>query len=758
MKSDLAQAPAATPTGSRELIPTPAQQVAQMMAPTSWPWLGSADPVQEYWMDAWQRWILTLDILRQRGNSYLEQKKRISPVVLNFGFEVVLDGRAFERPVNYVLVRIPPAGGVTVDPRKRPFVVFDPRAGQGPGIGGMKHESEIGEVLQAGHPCYFVGFLEDPISGQTIEDVCRVEARFIAKVAELHPQAEGKPCLIGNCQAGWQIIMMSAIRPDLVGPVMVAGAPLSYWAGTHGKAPMRYNGGLLGGTWLTALTGDLGNGLFDGANLVANFENMHPSNTCWTKLYHLYSQVDTESPRFLGFEKWWGNPVLLNAEEMQWIADELFVGNKLSSGELRTSDGMRVDLRNIKSPIIVFCSRGDDITPPQQALDWILDLYDHENELVANGQTIVYTLHETIGHLGIFVSGKVASKEDKELIQFMDMIDLLPPGLYEAVITEADDNIEDRKLNNGRYLFNLKARTLGDIRALGGNDAEDELRFATVRAVSEVNLGLYRTFASPIVKNLVTEQSASALRQLHPNRLRFAIFSDKNPFMSPIADWANTVRANRHQIASDNTLLQMQQKVSDGIVKSLDALTDARDAMVEGIFMATYGLPLLQALVGLRADGAQTRRHIEREFAREAAIQRKQAELDKQIEQGSPIEAALRAVIYIRQPQQTFAPRSFSILKQINSELPEAERISLAQFKEMMKEQFLIVVQDQERAVAAIPMLLPTARGERSAVMGVIRQLVNSGEPLPEESKRRLARIEALFGDPKFKSLPSSAA
>jgi hypothetical protein len=419
---------------------------------------------------------------------------------------------------------------------------------------------------------------------------------------------------------------------------------------------------------------------------------------------------------------------------------------------------MRVDLRNIKSPIIVFCSRGDDITPPQQALDWILDLYDHENELVANGQTIVYTLHETIGHLGIFVSGKVASKEDKELIQFMDMIDLLPPGLYEAVITEADDNIEDRKLNNGRYLFNLKARTLGDIRALGGNDAEDELRFATVRAVSEVNLGLYRTFASPIVKNLVTEQSASALRQLHPNRLRFAIFSDKNPFMSPIADWANTVRANRHQIASDNTLLQMQQKVSDGIVKSLDALTDARDAMVEGIFMATYGLPLLQALVGLRADGAQTRRHIEREFAREAAIQRKQAELDKQIEQGSPIEAALRAVIYIRQPQQTFDPRSFSILKQINSELPEAERISLAQFKEMMKEQFLIVVQDQERAVAAIPMLLPTARGERSAVMGVIRQLVNSGEPLPEESKRRLARIEALFGDPKFKSLPSSAA
>ena len=136
---------------------------------------------------------------------------------------------------------------------------------------------------------------------------------------------------------------------------------------------------------------------------------------------------------------------------MQWIADELFVGNKLSSGELRTSDGIRVDLRNIKSPIVVFCSMGDDITPPQQALDWILDLYDHEDEVIANGQTIVYTMHESIGHLGIFVSGKVASKEDKELIQFMDMIDVLPPGLYEAVITEVDENVENQKLINGRY-------------------------------------------------------------------------------------------------------------------------------------------------------------------------------------------------------------------------------------------------------------------------------------------------------------------
>jgi pimeloyl-ACP methyl ester carboxylesterase len=748
MKSDLPQA----------LTRIPAVEAAQRLTHSGSSSLGWANPVQEYWVDACQRWLLTLDALRQRGNTYLEQKKLISPAVLNFAFEVLMDGRTFERPVNYVLVRITPPAGTTVDPRKRPFVVFDPRAGQGPGIGGMKHESEIGEVLKAGHPCYFVGFLEDPAPGQTIEDVCRAEARFVAKVGELHPEAEGKPCLIGNCQAGWQIMMMSAIRPDLVGPVLVAGAPLSYWAGTRGKAPMRYTGGLLGGTWLTALSGDLGNGRFDGAYLVANFENMHPSNTYWTKLHHLYSQIDTEAPRFLGFEKWWGNPVLLNAGEMQWIADELFVGNKLSSGELRTADGIRIDLRNIKSPIVVFCSRGDDITPPQQALDWILDLYDHENEVIANGQTIVYTVHESIGHLGIFVSGKVASKEDKELIEFIDMIDSLPPGLYEAVITEVDDKVDNRQPVSSRYQFSLKARTLGDIRALGGNDAQDELRFATVRAVSEVNLGLYRTFASPIVKNLVTEQSANLLRELHPSRLRFEIFSDKNPFMAPVRSWASSVRINRRAVSDENPLLHMEQAASDCIVKWLDAFTDARDAMVEGVFMAAYGSPLLQALAGLRADGAQTRRHIERELTREAAIEHKRAELESRIEQASPIEATLRALIYVQHPQQSFGGNSFKLLKEINSNLPETERISHARFKEIMREQSLIVLQEPERAVAAIPTLLPAGRGERNSLLGMIRQVANSDGALPQESKHRLARVETLFGEPKLKSLPLGAA
>ena len=73
------------------------------------------------------------------------------------------------------------------DPHKRPFVVVDPRAGHGPGIGGFKPDSEVGAALKAGHPCYFVGFLPDPVPDQTVEDVMRAEEPSCAWSGELHP-------------------------------------------------------------------------------------------------------------------------------------------------------------------------------------------------------------------------------------------------------------------------------------------------------------------------------------------------------------------------------------------------------------------------------------------------------------------------------------------------------------------------------------------------------------------------------------------
>src|SRR5262252_1264031 len=98
-------------------------------------------PLQEYWLDAWQRSVLFLDVLRERGNIYLEHSAREVPHVLHFRTELVRDGRTLERPVNYALARIFPPDGTVIDPAKAPVIVVDPRAGHGPGIGGMKQDS-----------------------------------------------------------------------------------------------------------------------------------------------------------------------------------------------------------------------------------------------------------------------------------------------------------------------------------------------------------------------------------------------------------------------------------------------------------------------------------------------------------------------------------------------------------------------------------------------------------------------------------------
>ena len=721
------------------------QKAANSSSPWQWP---GANDLLDYWVDAWQRSILLLDVLRQRGNNCIQHNARKAPNVLSFDVELLLDGRSLPRPVNYGLVRIIPPKGTAIDPGKRPFIVFDPRAGHGPGIGGMKHDSEIGVALAAGHPCYFVGFLPDPVAGQTIEDVCEAEARFVDEVVARHPNAEGKPCLIGNCQAGWQIMMMSAIHPEHVGPIMLAGSPLSYWAGVHGKNPMRYLGGLLGGTWLTSLAGDLGNGIFDGANLVANFESMHPDNTYWKKIYNVYSNVDTEPPRFLEFEKWWGTPVLLNAAEMQAIADQLFVGNKLSSGELRSSNGLHVDLRNIKSPIIVFCSWGDDITPPHQALDWILDLYDHEDEIVKAGQTIVYCLHQSIGHLGIFVSGKVATKEHEGFALSMDMIDLMPPGLYEAVITGVDESVESPELVQGGYLFSLETRTLDDIRKLGGNSPEDDLAFATVTRVSEINQGVYCTLMRPAVRAVVTETGAELMRRSHPNRLRFGMFADENPFMRPVADWAKAVRGNRRPVNPDNPFLAFEHMMSDMITSGLEMWGKARDTATEAFFFNSYGSPVVQAMVGLRADETSVSRRVGRDVAREAAAKQAAAYLEQRIDRGGLIEAAVRALIYVRLPEGKVDERGFAALKQISAELPPAKRIGVARFKEIVKEQYLILLLDEERAIAALPKLLPGNRRQCEEALALVRRVLAARGVLPEEGRRRLERVEAMFVGP----------
>jgi pimeloyl-ACP methyl ester carboxylesterase len=704
--------------------------------------LGMFTPVMDYMIDAAQRGVLFCDVMRQRGNQYRERLAETVPHVLDYEVELVVDGRTLDRPVNYALARVIPPAGIEFDSKRRPFVVVDPRAGHGPGIGGFKADSEIGVAFKAGHPCYFIGFLPEPIPGQTIEDIARAEAVFLEKVIALHPEANGKPCVIGNCQAGWAVMMLAAIRPELFGPIIVAGSPLSYWAGVRGKFPMRYSGGLLGGSWLTALTSDLGHGKFDGAWLVQNFENQNPANTLWSKPYNLYSKIDTEAPRYLGFEKWWGGHVNLNAEEIQFIVDELFIGNNLAAGRIQTSNGTSIDLRNIRSPIVVFCSKGDNITPPQQALGWILDLYENVDEIRSCGQTIVYTIHETIGHLGIFVSGGVAKKEHGEFSSNIDLIDTLPPGLYEAVLENKAGDTANPDLVTGNWVMRCEARTLDDIRALGGNDAADERRFATAARVSEINLSLYRTFAQPMVRAMVNSPMAEWMRQLHPLRLQYEFFSNANPLMARVATLAEQVRKDRKPSEANNPFVAMQENASRQIVAGLDGWRDMTEALAERTFLTIYGLPSLQAAVGLDPAATGALRQAAKSPLHQELLQKRIAELKSRIPIGGLREAVIRGLLYAGMTRAAIDERGFELTRRIRQAHGD---IPLSDFKALVREQFNMLLIDQEGALRAIPAMLPSDAEERRKAFDLIKQVLGARGEMSPEDEKRMSEVARLF-------------
>ncbi|MGC8495541.1 MAG: DUF3141 domain-containing protein, partial [Syntrophobacteraceae bacterium] len=552
------------------------------------------DQWQEYCVDSMQRFVMFMDIFRIRGNNYLDTIKKGEPPVLVFDYEVILSGRSLERPVNYDLARIIPGTTDAIDPSKRPIVVIDPRAGNGPGIGGSKKDSEIGDALAQGHRVYFILFHPEPVPGQTLADVENAEIRFIEEVERRHPEAL-KPAVIGNCQAGWAVALLGADRPDLTGPLVLNGTPLSYWSGVQGKSPMRYAGGLLGGIWLTSLLSDMGNGEFDGAWLEENFENLNPGNTLWSKQYNLYANVDTEKERYLAFEKWWDGYSYMTREEIHEIVESLFVGDKLEQGKLRLDRKKVLNLKNITKPLLLFASRGDNITPPQQALDWIIKEYSSAEEIKRQGKVIIYLLHPDVGHLGIFVGSRVARKEHNEIIKSIEVINALPPGLYEMIIIE-----KGKEEGVSNYDVRFDERDMKDLMALNedaGEMLEEDADFRRVAAVSEMNDAIYNTFFSPWVKMFSNGATAEIIKQLHPLRVNKYIFSERiNPLMLPFRFLAPMVQKDRKPVQPDNVFLELQDRVSDGVVAALNGYQRIRDKLDETLFFAMYESPMMKFL------------------------------------------------------------------------------------------------------------------------------------------------------------------
>lgn len=547
------------------------------------------EQVFAYQRDLWERSVLFWDILRQRAENMIEHERHGMPPLLDFDHELLIDARRLERPANYALLRVTRVGDVCLDdcldPGKPPVVILDPRAGHGPGIGGFKHESEVGMALEEGHPVYFVVFFPEPCRGQTLADVLHALRQFVEEVAARHPGAP--PVLYGNCQAGWAVTLLAADCEGLVGSTVLNGSPLSYWAGEAGANPMRLSAGFTGGTWLVHLLADLGDGRFDGAWLVQNFESLKPE-AVWQKYADLFTRVDTERTRFLAFERWWNGFYFLSREEILAIVQDLFVGNRLETGQVRIDEHCDVDLRRIRNPIVVFASWGDNITPPSQALGWIAVVYPTTDDLVRAGQRIVYLTNPHVGHLGIFVSAQVARVEHRAILESLGHIEALPPGLYEMKIEGPTGQADPRER---QHAVRFEPRRVEDLRF-----DYPRAEFERVREASELAEGLYRQFLSPWMQALANPWLAEMGRWLHPMRTsRYLFAGSLSPWMRGIAVLADTVRQNRRPLPQDDPLLARERAFLAQITEAIEDSRVRRDVVLEQVFRTSYGGSLIGA-------------------------------------------------------------------------------------------------------------------------------------------------------------------
>ncbi|MBB3809450.1 DUF3141 domain-containing protein [Pseudochelatococcus contaminans] len=690
-------------------------------------WLNLARAAAAYGIDRAQRMVLYADTMRERGDIFVTHEAAGCPPVLVYDYELELDGADQPRPTNYVLLKVLPPPGVSTFAWKRPYIIIDPRAGQGAGIGGSQLDSQVGVALRDGHPVYFVSFRRDPEPGQTLADVTRTEAAFVRHVQAKHPDS-AKPVVIGNCQGGWATLLLGASNPDITGPLVLNGAPVETWSGEIGRNVIRYNAGLIGGQIMPMMLSDLGYGVFDGAWLVLNFELLNPARNYFRKYYDYFNEVDTGRQRFLDFEKWWGGFFLMNEEEIVWIVRDLFIGNRLARNEARLEHGRNLDVKQIRSPVIVFTSLGDTITPPQQALNWISDTYADETEIKIRGQRIVYMVHDKVGHLGIFVSSSIARREHTEVASTMKTIEALAPGLYEMVIEDVVGVGAEQ-----RFQVSFVERKTSDLPSAAGGRRE-ETAFAAVARLSELQGDFYDIAVRPYVQMAVTQATAELSRTLHPLRLQRSLFSSRNPVLQQLRPVAEQVVENRAAAAADNPFVQLENLWADTFEQSVDIMRDLRNAWYERMFFSIYATPYMRWF-GRRYAYERTRKSKDELFA----LPEVQSALSH-ISRGGYADAVIRMLILLAESRGNVRKDRLERSTHLLNKTEPFSALGATQRAAIIHEQGLNVQFAREQALETLPDLLHTQEERQQAVEAVHYVL----GPLEDADPKAAATFEAF--------------
>jgi hypothetical protein len=405
--------------------------------------------------------------------------------------------------------------------------------------------------------------------------------------------------------------------------------------------------------------------------------------------------------------------------------------------------GHRIDLRNITAPVVVFASWGDNITPPPQALNWIIDTWGDERAIAAAGRVIVYVLHETVGHLGIFVGADVAKKEHDQIVNSQDVIEHLPPGLYEMKV-RLKDGAEPSSwdhLEPGTYSMAFEHRTMDDLRALNPEGRGEEQLFSTVAKYSELCSAAYKTWVRPWLRPLASRQGSDATLPMHELRRQRQSLTDEHPAAPGITAWAAHVRADRHALDEDHPALQAERAVSTLIEQGLDHYRDKRDQAA--VLYARLAFGPLGVGAWLPPDAP----------AEQRAMSRAQQEIDvaredvlAHIADGGYAQAVCRIVLAAMAGKGGFERRSLRLARRLAELAPPvgADTRSVVEWRDLARAEARIAAVAPDEALAALGRMLP-GQAERERALAVATAILMVDPTLNDPASEVIDRLTRLL-------------
>ena len=348
-------------------------------------------------------------------------------------------------------------------------------------------------------------------------------------------------------------------------------------------------------------------------------------------------------------------------------------------------------------------------------------------------------VHDSVGHLGIFVSSSTARKEHNEIVSVLKAIETLAPGLYEMTIEDQHgDGI------HARFHVDFTERTMADVLALDPGGRAEGADFAAVARLSELAAESYDLTARPLVRALATPALAETLQALHPMRVQRRAMSDRIPGIAQIGQLAETVRKDRRPVGMDNPFRRVEAQVADLVTQWFDFYRDVRDAWYEMTFFGLYGNPLMRQ-VGETHNYRRTLKDKD-ELEHLPEVQSALADMSR----GGIPEAVIRMLVLVAEARGAVTGSRLERAAYTFTHSPQFATVNAARRARLLREQSMIAMFDRAGAITTFADLLPDM-DSRAIAMGTIDYIVGLDEMIEQHTIETLEAIRAALDLPPLR-------